>query len=145
MHPAVEEYLALPPEQQKTVQLRLCERVLDIWDHLMPSPVVYKNKTTGTLHLLEVGLLREAFLSVKIGKDRYQIQQRFMKPMSDLQSGILVLPGKTKFAYFAIRNLFATYILQDQNDPWLVPNQALAAMEESDVIPNLEWAMSSLA
>ncbi len=144
MHPAAEHYLALSPEQQKNVQLRLCERVLEIWDRLMPSPVVYKNKSTGALHFLEVGLLREAFLSVKIGKDRYQIQQRFLKPMADLESGALTLPGKTKFAYFAIRNLFATHILQNPADPWLVPNQALAAMDESDVVANLEWAMAAV-
>jgi hypothetical protein len=144
MHPAAQQYSSMSSEQQKAVQLRLCERALEIWEQMMPEPVVYKNKLEGKLHFLEVGLLREAILSVKLGKDHYKIQERFIKPMSDLQDGSIVIPENAKSAYFAIRNLFAAHILLDNTDPWLVLNQALAALDESDVTTILEWAVASV-
>ncbi|RJX33247.1 MAG: hypothetical protein C4516_02310 [Oxalobacter sp.] len=144
MHPAAKQYLSLPPEQQKAVQLRLCERALEIWENVMPKPIVYRDKTTGTLQFLEVGLLREAILSVKMGQDKYLIAQRFVNPMSGLQDGSFVVPEKARFAYFSIHNLFATHILRSQNDPWLVTNQALAALSDENIIEHLQWAISAV-
>jgi hypothetical protein len=143
MHPAAHQYSSMSSEQQKAVQLRLCERALEIWERAMPKPIVYKDKSEGKLHFLEVGLLREAILSVKLGKDNYQIQKRFIKPMLSLQDGSIALPDNAKSAYFAIRNLFAAHILLDITDPWLVPNQALAALDESEVTAILEWAVAA--
>jgi hypothetical protein len=145
MHPAAQRYLTLPSPQQKAVQLLLCEQALAIWERAMPTPIVYRDKSAGTLQFLESGLPREAILAVKMGKDKYQIAQRFLKPMAGLQSDSIVVPGHVRFAYFAIHNLFASHVLSIEVDPWLVPNQALAAFTEDDVIPRLEAAMASVA
>lgn len=145
MHPAAKQYLSLSPEQQKTVQLRLCERALEVWENVMPKPIVYRDKATGALQFLEVGLLREAVLSVKMGQDKYFIAQRFLNPISGLQDGSVAVPEHARFAYFSIHNLFATHILRDLIDPWLVANQALAALSDDNVIDHLEWAMSTVA
>ena len=48
-------------------------------------------------------------------------------------------------AYYAIRNAFAAHVLNREVDPWLVVNQALTAVGETEAVHVLEEVLNGEA
>ena len=140
MRAAAQRYLALSPTKQKAVQVGLCERALAVWEaHFARSvAVVYRESVTGTTQELEIRLPREALACVRSGQDIANLESRYREPLTALQDHDLDFPDQVEMAYYAIRNAFASHVLKREVDPWLVVNQALAAIGEADPVQVLE-------
>ena len=143
MHPAAQRYFELSPQQQRQVQIALCERALSVWEHLCKGDIQYIESVAGTTQNLDATLPRDALLAVKSGDSSPEIQGRYLEPLAALQDEDLTLDPKAEFAFYAIRNLFISAVLNRDVDAWLIPNQALSAIGEEYAISALECALEA--
>jgi hypothetical protein len=141
MHPAAARYLAMNIAGQKQVQIFLCNRALQVWERMVPDDLNYCESVAGSRQVLDAHLPREALESVLTGKDGREIDARYREPLVAMQDDDVQLPKEAEFAYYAIYNLFAAHALHNTNDPWLVLNQALAAIGGEKAISALEAAV----
>lgn len=145
MHPAAQRYFELSFQLQRRVQITLCEQALLAWESLCNGEIQYTESVAGSLQTLDLALPRDALLAAKSGKAAPEIESRYLEPLAALQDENLVLPPKAEFAFYAIRNLFASAVLNREVDAWLIPNQALSAIGEEHAIPALEVALETAA
>jgi hypothetical protein len=128
------QFAQLNDEQKRCVHLILCENALQIWTNYVTQfdEISYIESVVGTHQIVDKLLPKDAFESVKNGKDLSKIDNRYAEPISAMQDDDLEFPDEIKFAYYAIYNLFNRYILQQNIDDWLICNQALAAEFNSE-------------
>lgn len=143
MHLAAQRYFELSPQQQRRVQVALCEQALSVWDSLCSGEIRYKESVAGTTQSLDLALPREALLAVKSGAAAPEIDHRYLEPLAALQDEDLALDPKAEFAFYAIRNLFVSVVLNREVDAWLIPNQALSAIGKEHAIAALESALET--
>ena len=143
MHPAAKRYLEMDFAAQKRVQILLCQQALQVWEQFVPTNLTYRESVVGTEQELDASLPRAALTAVVSGQDAKAIKARYLEPIVALEDEDIVLPKRAEFAYYAIYNLFSAQVLQQPLDPWLVPNQALAAMGDEAAASALQRAVSA--
>ena len=48
MHPAAQRYFNMDLDDQKKVQILLCKRALEVWEHLVPDNLSYRESVAGS-------------------------------------------------------------------------------------------------
>jgi hypothetical protein len=144
MHPSAQRFFAMHDEDQKKVQIRLCQRALEVWESLVPDDLSYRESVLGSKQTFDAKLPRMAFDSVLSGLDNQNLDALYREPLTALQDDDIRLPDKAEFAYYSIRNLFVAQVLRRPTDPWLVVNQALSAIGEDKAMATLEDAVRSV-
>lgn len=143
MHPVAQSYLKMDPADQKKVQLLLCERAREVWEALVPPNLKYHESVAGSEQVFDVQLPRRVLHAVLSGRDDRDLDLSYREPLAALQDDDIALPKRAEFAYYSIRNLFVEHILHRPTDPWLIINQALAAIGEDRAVPAFEQAVRS--
>ncbi len=143
MNPVVKKYFELPKDQQKRIQIFLCEKALSVWEKEITTNRSYTESVTGTIQQLDHHLPREAFDSVICEADHYSVRERYQEPICALQDEDLVLPEPALSAYYAIYNLFVSSFINRSMDTWVIVNQALASLGPENAIDNLDKAINT--
>lgn len=144
MHPSAQRFFAMHAEDQKKVQIRLCEQALEVWEKLVRKDLKYRESVLGSKQSFDAKLPRMAFNAVLSGLDNEDLDTLYREPLVALQDDDIRLPDKAEFAYYAIRNLFVAHVLRRHTDPWLIVNQALSAIGEDKAIAALDDAVASV-
>lgn len=134
----------MPLPQQRTVHLRLLGEAANVWEQHCSSSanLGYRESVAGTLQELDRNLPHEAIAAINERHDRAQIATRYREPIASLQDGDLALPAPVESAYYAIYNAFRLHVVGTKIDPWLIVNQALAAVGQEHAVAVLEAAVS---
>lgn len=146
MRPIARAYLELTPAQQKRLHLRLCERALEVWTAYAAEqgPIVYVDSVVGIRHTVEAEIPGLALAAARDERDTYDLDYRYTEPIVALQDTDLELPGGVELAYYALYNLFRKYALGADVDGWLVVNQALSALDETEWERAFEAALADV-
>lgn len=146
MSSLTEQYAALTPEQQKQVQLALCEQAYALWLAYVSQNALteYIETVTGTRQKLDWQLPQEAIEAVRLGRDEKNVDGRYMEPITALQDDDLEFPDEIEFAYYAIYNLFRFHVVQKLEDSWLIVNQALTALGADTAVSHLTAVINQL-
>jgi hypothetical protein len=129
MESLADQFLALEPEQRKTVHFVLCEYALQQWNRYAATRkrIRYTESAIGTKQEVDRRLPDEAFEAAKGGLEPKPIENRYLEPITAMQEDDLVFPKHIQFAYYSIYNLFNKYALREPVDDWLIVNQALGS------------------
>ena len=144
MHPAAQRYFDMDLDNQKKVQILLCQHALDAWEGLVPANLGYRESVAGSAQVFDAQLPRRAFNAVLSGLDDQDLEALYQEPLAALQDDDIQLSRNAEFAYYSVRNLFVAHVLRRATDPWLVINQALSAIGEDQAIIALEDAVRSV-
>ena len=147
MHPVTEKYFSLSKDQQKFVQINLCEKAFEVWLTYVKKNkfTSYRESVCGTLQDLDFTLPIDAIQSVKTGSDRSNIKERYLEPIAAIQDSDLIFPDEIELAYYAVYNLYNFYLTNKLDDSWLIINQSLSALGEDQAIINLETEVKNVA
>ena len=137
MRPLAQRYAELTPDEQWRVQLRLCERALEVWSAHVASAgaTVYHDSVVGLRHTVDAEVPHLALAAARERADRFALDYRYQEPIVAMQDDDLEFPGAVEMAYYALYNLYRKYAAGDEVDGWLVVNQALASLEEAEWKP----------
>ena len=144
MHPAAQRYFDMDLDNQKKVQILLCQHALDAWEGLVPANLGYRESVAGSAQVFDAKLPRRVFNAVLSGLDDQDLETLYQEPLAALQDDDIQLSRNAEFAYYSIRNLFVAHVLRRPTDAWLVINQALSAIGEDQAIVALEDAVRSV-
>lgn len=146
MSPLTEQYAALTSEQQKHVQLVLCEQAYALWLAYVSQNALteYIETVMGTLQKLDWQLPQEAIEAVRLGSDEKNVNGRYLEPITALQDDDLEFSEEMEFAYYAIYNLFRFHVMHKLDDSWLIVNQALTALGADTAVSHLTSAITQL-
>lgn len=152
-----QRFLGLNLKQQKSVEIDLCQRVLQIWQsyaeeqtHGAQREWQYFDGVVGMLHSVDIHLPARALQSVKGARSSVQklnpeaelgaelraelqeLSQAYQEPIVALQDQDWELPEPILYAYYAIYNLWRKYVLQQSFETLLIVNQALSSLSSSE-------------
>jgi coproporphyrinogen III oxidase-like Fe-S oxidoreductase len=144
MHPSAQRFFNMHAEDQKKVQIRLCQHALEVWESLVPKDLTYRESVLGIRQSFNAKLPRMAFNAVLSGLDNENLDTLYREPLVALQDDDIRLPDKAEFAYYSIRNLFVAHVIRRSTDPWLIVNQALSSIGEDKAIAALDDAVGSV-
>ena len=130
-----DEFLALSPEQRRSVHFVLCQHALDKWASYTDTrdKIRYVETVAGTQQEVDKQLPFDSFDVAKKGLDSRNVVERYREPIVALQDEDLEFPENITFAYYAIYNLFKKYVKREVIDDWLIVNQALSTEDDSDI------------
>ena len=137
----------LPVNHRREVHLNLCTKALDVWLTYCDASdsLVYNESVCGTTQTVDRALPGAALLSVIANEDLDGVAARYLEPLTAIQEDDFSLPREVEFAYLAIHNLYARYVLGKPIDDWLIVNQSLTALgQEADVVAVLDAIVARL-
>lgn len=137
------ELSRLTQDEQRRVLVRLCERAVEVWTAFVrrEGEIRYIDSVVGMCHTVDVTLPALALVAAVDGENRFDLERRYMEPITALQDCDLELPDHAEFAYYAVYNLFRKYALGASIDAWLIANQALSSLDESERGPAFSAAL----
>lgn len=146
MHALAAAYFNLTAKQKKQIHVILCQQALAIWQTYTEqhTPLTYIESVVGTYQTVDNTLPQDALGAIQAGHDNAQVADRFLEPLAALQDHDWEMPPNIEFAYYAILNAFRLHVLKQPIEPWLIVNQALAAISEEQALDTLQQALDTL-
>ncbi|MGW5436246.1 hypothetical protein [Nocardia asteroides] len=133
---------------RRLVHLSLCEDALLVWNDYVrgePAALRYRDSVVGMLHRVDVELPGDALRAARAGEDLAEIGKRYLEPIAALQDDDLAFPDSVELGYYAIYNCFRKYVRGDDVSGWLIVNQALSVLPQSEVAERLTRAIDENA
>ncbi|MFD6270285.1 hypothetical protein [Nocardia asteroides] len=141
-------FFQLEADSRRLVHLSLCEDALLVWkDYVQGKPAVlrYRDSVVGMPHRVDVELPGDALRAARAGEDVAEIGKRYLEPIAALQDDDLAFPDSVELGYYAIYNCFCKYVRGDDVADWLIVNQALSVLPQSEVARRLTRAIDENA
>ncbi|HET8647197.1 MAG TPA: hypothetical protein VFO85_17000, partial [Vicinamibacteria bacterium] len=103
----------------------------------------YVDSVVGAKHSVDVALPRDALAAATSGRRSPDVEARYGEPLAALQDDDLQLPDAVEFAFYAAYNCYRRHAQEADVDDWLIVNQALAALPETEQRPALARALAA--
>ncbi len=131
-----DEFLSSPAGSRKVVHRFVCGKALEVWQEFVAqeTKITYADSVVGLAHEVDTQLPTEAFRAAFAGcsaEESDNISYRYLEPISALQDMDLEFSAPVLMAYYAIYNAFCKYARGENNDDWIIVNQALATDPEN--------------